>query len=572
VWTKVRNLREFCRAVDVSTNFGLGALIARGRCRHQSMRVRAPSRAERSRAPAAASAATDVGALLDLLLRQSFVLTDPSGSVTSWGAHATALLGVDTAAAAGRPLLEVLGDSRREQRSELLGTEGRLQLNRIKLKASHAAHGRFACELSIVPIRLSDGYAFNAFVRELAADGPTEERAKRLRLRHPQVLEVLESTLSGKVELEEGERLAGAIVAFRALDPTPWLEGALDSAARPPKDADAEESATGTAADRLVQASRVLDQVEEWRGEARSALAEAASVRTELSAALERTEQLATRNQELHDQLAEVRSQAEEARLEIASAMAGDRVGGTAAADEVRAAADASLEALSQVREEVERVRIEAGELRSQVESARADAEAARAQAEHARADAEAARADLERSREEAARAHAAAERARALADEARRDLSQASERLMAALPDAPTAEAPPADAAAPTQPVARTARPGFDDAPVGMAVIGLDGRFRDLNPLFSALIGYSEDEFRGATFPSTVDRENRDTHVDLLRAMAAGESEGDPVETCYVASTGLLLPLSGRLSLVRDGEGHPDSLLLVLDEPTPQH
>ena len=42
-----------------------------------------------------------------------------------------------------------------------------------------------------------------------------------------------------------------------------------------------------------------------------------------------------------------------------------------------------------------------------------------------------------------------------------------------------------------------RAARPGFDDDPQPLAILGLDGRFRELNPGFARLVGYQEDHSR---------------------------------------------------------------------------
>ena len=52
-----------------------------------------------------------------------------------------------------------------------------------------------------------------------------------------------------------------------------------------------------------------------------------------------------------------------------------------------------------------------------------------------------------------------------------------------------------------------REPRHGFDDAPQPMAVLTLDGKFRELNAAFSKLVGYQEHEFVKAVWPSVHDR-----------------------------------------------------------------
>jgi PAS domain S-box-containing protein len=112
----------------------------------------------------------------------------------------------------------------------------------------------------------------------------------------------------------------------------------------------------------------------------------------------------------------------------------------------------------------------------------------------------------------------------------------------------------------------ARPARPGFDDAAVPMATLTLQGNFMELNPGFRELVGYSEELFASARWPSNVDRTRLAEHTELRERLAAGEIEGEHVEVAYMHSAGLVVELSGRMSLVRTSNGAPDHLLLTLD------
>jgi PAS domain S-box-containing protein len=113
-----------------------------------------------------------------------------------------------------------------------------------------------------------------------------------------------------------------------------------------------------------------------------------------------------------------------------------------------------------------------------------------------------------------------------------------------------------------------REPRSGFDDATDPMAVIELDGRFRELNPRFSELVGYSEADFQSASWPPVSDREKLSRHRDELEAMQAGSLDEVEVDTCYVHAQGLQVPVAGRLRLVRDDDGDPDHLLLEVKAP----
>jgi len=108
----------------------------------------------------------------------------------------------------------------------------------------------------------------------------------------------------------------------------------------------------------------------------------------------------------------------------------------------------------------------------------------------------------------------------------------------------------------------ARPPRPGFDDAPKPMAVIALDGHFKELNPAFSDLVGYSEPEFAAAVWPPVMDRANLQKHREQIRAMLAGTVQSAEVKTGYVHAQGLLVPVVGRIELVREN-GEPSHFLL---------
>ena len=90
------------------------------------------------------------------------------------------------------------------------------------------------------------------------------------------------------------------------------------------------------------------------------------------------------------------------------------------------------------------------------------------------------------------------------------------------------------------------------------MAIIALDGRFRELNPLFSRLVGYTEKEFRNAVWPSVSDRVNLSTHRELMGALLSGEVDEAHIETSYLHAHGLLVPMSGTISVVKDETGQP--------------
>jgi PAS domain S-box-containing protein len=94
------------------------------------------------------------------------------------------------------------------------------------------------------------------------------------------------------------------------------------------------------------------------------------------------------------------------------------------------------------------------------------------------------------------------------------------------------------------------------------MATIGLDGHFRELNRAFTELVGYRESEFGAATWPPVMDHANLPKHRKQMAQMLAGAIQSAEVNTGYVHAQGLLVPVAGRISLVKQGD-EPDHFLL---------
>jgi diguanylate cyclase (GGDEF)-like protein/PAS domain S-box-containing protein len=94
-----------------------------------------------------------------------------------------------------------------------------------------------------------------------------------------------------------------------------------------------------------------------------------------------------------------------------------------------------------------------------------------------------------------------------------------------------------------------------FADAPIGLALVGLDGRWIKVNRTLCELTGYSEVRllelsFREITHPD-------DLHEDLreVERLLAGEIDTFRMETRYITAQGEVLWINLAVSLVRDSE-----------------
>ena len=97
-----------------------------------------------------------------------------------------------------------------------------------------------------------------------------------------------------------------------------------------------------------------------------------------------------------------------------------------------------------------------------------------------------------------------------------------------------------------------------FDDAPIGMAINTLDGRFVRANTVFAAMVGRSSTEllalrYQDITHPDDAAADLRNTE-ELLGATTGSHT----VRKRYLHTDGSEVPVDLRSSLVRETEDSP--------------
>jgi PAS domain S-box-containing protein len=99
----------------------------------------------------------------------------------------------------------------------------------------------------------------------------------------------------------------------------------------------------------------------------------------------------------------------------------------------------------------------------------------------------------------------------------------------------------------------------GFDQAAIGMALVGLDGRFQRVNRALCELLGRSEEELLARTIDDLADPEEVPALADLGRAAAEQEGQASfQVERTCRRADGARLELLISAAVLRDPEGRP--------------
>jgi PAS domain S-box-containing protein len=92
-----------------------------------------------------------------------------------------------------------------------------------------------------------------------------------------------------------------------------------------------------------------------------------------------------------------------------------------------------------------------------------------------------------------------------------------------------------------------------FDQAPIGMALVGTDGRFLRVNHAFCLITGYAEEEMLTSTFASLTHPDDRERDTDALARFLSGRIETYITEKRYVRKDGRIAWVQLHVSAVND-------------------
>ncbi|HEU5431412.1 MAG TPA: PAS domain S-box protein, partial [Thermomicrobiales bacterium] len=104
----------------------------------------------------------------------------------------------------------------------------------------------------------------------------------------------------------------------------------------------------------------------------------------------------------------------------------------------------------------------------------------------------------------------------------------------------------------------AETFRAAFAGAPIGMALIGPDGRTLQVNDALCAMLGYTATELLATTLRDLTHPDDAAANVALFERALAGEFGAYRIEKRYLHRDGHIVWATLSVSLVRDDQGGP--------------
>ena len=111
-----------------------------------------------------------------------------------------------------------------------------------------------------------------------------------------------------------------------------------------------------------------------------------------------------------------------------------------------------------------------------------------------------------------------------------------------------------------------------FDQATVGVVATDLRGRLLSVNPAFSAISGYRDEEVFGRDYVSLTHPDDREREAELFGSLQARLRDSYSIEKRYVHHDGRTVWISESLAVLRGSEGQPQGFTGVVEDITARH
>ena len=114
--------------------------------------------------------------------------------------------------------------------------------------------------------------------------------------------------------------------------------------------------------------------------------------------------------------------------------------------------------------------------------------------------------------------------------------------------------------------------RNAFDYAGIGMALVGLDGRWLQVNQIIRHLLGYTEEELLARTFQDVTHPDDLRADLDNVQDLLEGRRRHYQMEKRYIHREGRIVHVRLTVTLVRDATGAPLHFISQIEDITARH
>ena len=114
-----------------------------------------------------------------------------------------------------------------------------------------------------------------------------------------------------------------------------------------------------------------------------------------------------------------------------------------------------------------------------------------------------------------------------------------------------------------------RRFRLSFENAPIGKAIVGLDGRWIDVNNALCSMFGYSEQEFLVSSFQDITHPDDLERDLTHVRDLLAGRGNSYRMEKRYFHKLGHEIDAQLDVAVQRDEQGQPVHFISQIQDIT---
>jgi PAS domain S-box-containing protein len=106
-----------------------------------------------------------------------------------------------------------------------------------------------------------------------------------------------------------------------------------------------------------------------------------------------------------------------------------------------------------------------------------------------------------------------------------------------------------------------------FHESPIAVGVIGLDSRFVRVNPAFSALLSFEEEEMVGRTYLDFMHPEDRELSEGIAEKLFGGNEPAKSFEKRFLPKDGTTVWANVTTTVVHDDSGQPLYVLGMVED-----
>lgn len=111
--------------------------------------------------------------------------------------------------------------------------------------------------------------------------------------------------------------------------------------------------------------------------------------------------------------------------------------------------------------------------------------------------------------------------------------------------------------------------RTTFTGAAIGMAILGLDGEFLEVNSALQSMLGYTESQLRSMTLTQVTHPDDLTVGLHLFQQMLANKWENYQIEQRYINSRSHIVWGNLSISIIRDQEKNPQFIIAMIEDIT---